>query len=85
MSCRRSRSGGQRLDVYSENAVVGLAEAIHTGIASTAVSESSAGLAADAHPIITGCKLILRDQDNVYAYENQIPLTKIPDPGSERV
>ena len=61
----------QRLYLYSENGVVGLAEASPTGYREhgrfTLAQQS--GLPTWSHPIISGGLLIVRDQDNVYAYD----------------
>ena len=60
-----------RLYLYSENGTVGLADAApdayrERGRFSIA---TSTGNPAWSHPIITNGKLIIRDQDNVYAYD----------------
>ena len=61
----------QRLYLYSENGVVGLAEASPAGYREhgrfTLAQQS--GLPTWSHPIISGGLLIIRDQDNVYAYD----------------
>ena len=60
-----------RLYLYSEDSVVGLAEASPTGYREhgrfTLAQQS--GLPTWSHPIIAGGLLIIRDQDNVYAYD----------------
>lgn len=59
----------ERLYLYSENGVVGLAEPTPAGYREHGRFRIEAGsLPTWSHPIITGGKLILRDQDNVYAY-----------------
>ena len=59
----------QRLYLYSENGVVGLAEPTAQGYREHGRFRIEAGAAPTwSHPIITGGKLILRDQDTVYAY-----------------
>jgi outer membrane protein assembly factor BamB len=59
----------QRLYLYSENGVVGLAEPNPTAYREHGQFRIETGsLPTWSHPIITGGKLILRDQDNVYAY-----------------
>jgi hypothetical protein len=59
----------ERLYLYSENGVVGLAEPTPTGYREHGRFRIAAGNAPTwSHPIITGGKLILRDQDTVYAY-----------------
>jgi outer membrane protein assembly factor BamB len=59
----------QRLYLYSENGVVGLAEATPTGYREHGRFRIDSGsLPTWSHPIITGGKLILREQDNIYAY-----------------
>ena len=61
----------RRLYLYSENGVVGLAEASPAGYREhgrfTLAQQS--GLSTWSHPIITGGLLIVRDQGNVYAYD----------------
>jgi outer membrane protein assembly factor BamB len=60
----------QRLYLYSENGVVGLAEASPAGYREHGRFRIDAKSGPTwSHPIITGGKLILRDQDNVYAYD----------------
>ena len=60
-----------RLYLYSEDSVVGLAEASPAGYREhgrfTLAQQS--GLPTWSHPIIAGGLLIIRDQDNVYAYD----------------
>ncbi len=59
----------QRLYLYSENGVVGLAEATPTGYREHGRFRIEPGsLPTWSHPVITGGKLILREQDNIYAY-----------------
>lgn len=59
----------ERLYLYSENGVVGLAEATPDGYREHGRFRIQAGsLPTWSHPIITGGRLIVRDQDNVYAY-----------------
>ncbi len=58
-----------RLYLYSENGVVGLAEPTPAGYQERGRFRISPGsLPTWSHPIITGGKLILRDQNNVYAF-----------------
>ncbi|MEY4636956.1 MAG: hypothetical protein RJA55_2754 [Acidobacteriota bacterium] len=61
----------QRLYLYSEGGVVGLAEASPAGYREhgrfTLAQQS--GLSTWSHPIISGGLLVIRDQDNVYAYD----------------
>ena len=61
----------KRLYLYSEEGVVGLAEASPAGYREhgrfTLAQQS--GLPTWSHPIISGGLLIVRDQDNVYAYD----------------
>ena len=60
-----------RLILYSEDGVVGLAEANPAGYREhgrfTLAQQS--GLPTWSHPIVAGGLLIIRDQDNVYAYD----------------
>lgn len=74
----RSRSVGkgsliyadQRLYLYSENGVVGLADASPAGYQERGRFELRTGASpAWSHPIITNGMLILRDQDRLYAYD----------------
>jgi outer membrane protein assembly factor BamB len=59
----------QRLYLYSENGVVGLAEANPTAYREHGrFSIAAQGAPTWSHPIITRGILILRDQDQVYAY-----------------
>ncbi len=61
----------RRLYLYSEDGVVGLAEASPTGYREHgrfSLAQQS-GLPTWSHPIITAGLLIIRDQDNVYAYD----------------
>jgi outer membrane protein assembly factor BamB len=58
-----------RLYLYSENGVVGLASAVPDGYREHGRFRIEAGsLPTWSHPIISNGRLILRDQDNVYAY-----------------
>jgi outer membrane protein assembly factor BamB len=60
----------QRLYLYSENGVAGLAEPTPAGYREHGRFRIQPGsLPTWSHPIITNGKLILRDQDNVYAYD----------------
>jgi outer membrane protein assembly factor BamB len=59
-----------RLYLYSENGVVGLAEANPTAYREHGrFTLQTGGSPTWSHPIITHGKLILRDQDTVYAYD----------------
>jgi outer membrane protein assembly factor BamB len=59
----------ERLYLYSENGVVGLAEANPTAYREHGRFKLPVGREPTwSHPIITDGKLILRDQDNVYAF-----------------
>ncbi|MGH9346469.1 MAG: PQQ-binding-like beta-propeller repeat protein [Vicinamibacterales bacterium] len=59
----------QRLYLYSENGVVGLAEPAPTGYREHGRFRIQPGsLPTWSHPIITNGRLILRDQDTVFAY-----------------
>ena len=58
------------LYLYSENGVVGLAEATPTGYRETGrFSLQTGSLPTWSHPIISNGRLYLRDQDTIYAYE----------------
>jgi outer membrane protein assembly factor BamB len=60
----------ERLYLYSENGVVGLADASPAGYVERGRFTLSTGNASTwSHPIITSGLLILRDQDRVYAYD----------------
>jgi outer membrane protein assembly factor BamB len=60
----------ERLYLYSEAGVVGLADATPTEYRERGrFSIQTVGPPAWSHPIITDGKLIIRDQDNVYAYD----------------
>ena len=60
----------QRLYLYSENGVVGLVEPSPDAYLERGRFRIQPGsLPTWSHPIITGGKLILRDQDNIYAYD----------------
>jgi outer membrane protein assembly factor BamB len=59
----------QRLYLYSEQGVVGLAEASPTEYRERGrFSIQASGPPTWSHPIITNGRLIIRDQDNIYAY-----------------
>ena len=63
-----------RLYLYSEDGVVGLASAAPDGYHEHGRFRIEAGsLPTWSHPIITNGRLILRDQDNVYAYNVKQP------------
>ncbi len=58
------------LYLFSENGVVGLAEATPAGYREKGrFSIQQAGLPTWAHPVISGGHLFIRDQDTVYAYD----------------
>jgi len=59
-----------RLYLYSEDSVVGLAEASPAGYREHGrfTIPQQSGLPTWSHPIVAGGLLIIRDQDNVYAY-----------------
>ncbi len=60
----------QRLYLYSEHGVVGLAEPTPARYQEHGRFRISTGSSPTwSHPILTGGKLILRDQDTVYAYD----------------
>lgn len=60
----------QRLYLYSENGVIGLVEPTPAGYREHGRFRIDSGsLPTWSHPIITNGKLILREQDNVYAYQ----------------
>jgi outer membrane protein assembly factor BamB len=60
----------QRLYLFSENGVVGLAEASPTGYAEKGRFRIQQGSQPTwSHPIIAQGKLLLRDQDTIYAYD----------------
>jgi len=61
----------RRLYLFSEDSVVGLAEASPTGYREHGRFSlpQQSGLPTWSHPIISGGLLIVRDQDNVYAYD----------------
>lgn len=60
----------QRLYLYSEQGTVGLAEATPTAYRERGrFSVPQSGPPTWSHPIITNGKLIIRDQDTVYAYD----------------
>jgi outer membrane protein assembly factor BamB len=59
-----------RLYLYSENGVVGLAEATPTGYREHGRFEIASGrLPTWSHPVVSGGKLFIRDQDNIFAYD----------------
>jgi outer membrane protein assembly factor BamB len=59
-----------RLYLYSEGGVVGLAEASPTGYREHGRFQLKTGrLPTWSHPIVSGGKLFLRDQDVIYAYD----------------
>jgi outer membrane protein assembly factor BamB len=59
-----------RLYLYSEGGVVGLAEASPTGYREHGRFEIKTGrLPTWSHPVVSGGKLFLRDQDVIYAYD----------------
>jgi len=59
-----------RLYLYSEGGVVGLAEASPTGYLEHGRFELKTGrLHTWSHPVVSGGKLFLRDQDVIYAYD----------------
>jgi len=59
-----------RLYLYSENGVVGLAEAVPDGYREHGRFQLRTGnLPTWSHPIVSGGKLYLRDQDTIYAYD----------------
>jgi hypothetical protein len=59
-----------RLYLYSETGVVGLAEANPAGYREHGRFEIRSGsLPTWSHPVVANGKLYLRDQDNIYAYD----------------
>jgi outer membrane protein assembly factor BamB len=59
-----------RLYLYSEQGVVGLAEANPGGYREHGRFQVSAGsLPTWSHPIVANGKLFIREQDNIYAYD----------------
>ena len=59
-----------RLYLYSENGVVGLAEANPAGYREHGRFEIRSGrLPTWSHPVVSGGKLFIRDQDTIYAYD----------------
>jgi len=63
----------ERLYLYSENGVVGLADASPGGYVERGRFTLATGNASTwSHPIITSGMLILRDQDKVYAYDVRV-------------
>jgi outer membrane protein assembly factor BamB len=60
----------ERLYLYSEGGVVGLAEASPTGYREHGRFQLQTGrLPTWSHPVVSGGKLFLRDQDTIYAYD----------------
>jgi outer membrane protein assembly factor BamB len=60
----------ERLYLFSEGGVVGLAEASPTGYKEHGRFRITTGqLPTWAHPVVAGGKLFLRDQDTIYAYD----------------
>jgi outer membrane protein assembly factor BamB len=60
----------ERLYLYSEGGVVGLAEASPAGYREHGRFELRTGrLPTWSHPVVSGGKLFLRDQDTIYAYD----------------
>ena len=61
---------GERLYLYSENGVVGLAEANTAGYREHGRFQIRTGsLPTWSHPVVANGKLFLRDQDTLYAYD----------------
>ncbi|MEO7271824.1 MAG: PQQ-binding-like beta-propeller repeat protein [Vicinamibacterales bacterium] len=59
-----------RLYLYSENGVVGLAEATPTGYREHGRFQLKTGnLPTWSHPVVSGGRLFIRDQDAIYAYD----------------
>jgi len=59
-----------RLYLYSEQGVVGLAEASATGYREHGRFQIRAGSAPTwSHPVVSNGKLFIRDQDNIYAFD----------------
>jgi outer membrane protein assembly factor BamB len=67
--------GDGRLYLYSENGVAGLAEATPAGYREHGrfTIPQQSGSPTWSHPVVTGRLLILRDQDNVFAYNVAAP------------
>ena len=60
----------ERLYLFSENGVVGLAEANPSGYRQHGRFQiRPGGLPTWSHPVVSGGKLFLRDQDTIYAYD----------------
>ena len=60
----------ERLYLFSEGGVVGLAEASPTGYREHGRFRITTGqLPTWAHPVVAGGKLFIRDQDTIYAYD----------------
>jgi len=63
----------ERLYLFSEGGVVGLAEASPTGYREHGRFQLQTGrLPTWSHPVVSGGKLFLRDQDTIYAYDVRI-------------
>ena len=59
-----------RLYLFSEDGVVGLAEANPAEIREHGRFQLQTGsLPTWSHPVVSGGKLFMRDQDNIYAYD----------------
>lgn len=59
-----------RLYLFSEDGVAGLAEAVPTGYREHGRFQIQSGNAPTwSHPIVSNGKLFIRDQDNIYAYD----------------
>ena len=64
----------QRLYLYSENGVVGLAEATPAGYREHGRFRIEPGsLPTWSHPIVSGGRFIIREQDTIYAYNVKAP------------
>jgi outer membrane protein assembly factor BamB len=63
-----------RLYLYGENGTVGLADAAADGYRERGrfTIATSTSNPAWSHPIITDGKLVIRDQDNIYAYDVKV-------------
>ena len=60
----------QRLYLYSEDGVVGLAEATPAGYREHGRFKLQTGSSPTwSHPVVAGGSLYIRDQDNIYAYD----------------
>ena len=72
----------ERLYLYSEGGVVGLAEANPSAYREHGRFQLKTGnLPTWSHPVVSGGKLFLRDQDTIYAYD--VRATRAPAPGAE--